>query len=275
MLSPYQLVRVFNKAKVAKGNQAAIFLSSSPITLPQNELIRLSADIHKDKGVTTTCFTAELEAGQYEVQCFNNKSAIQCCGHGMIAAAKNIFVENKLSKIIINKNITASRNIDETGNDVVKLSLPRLYSRLQIVPDWANDVINFENEKLTPNKSAISEDDDGYLLLELSSVLPLKVFREMQLDTNKICDNTKHAVVIIQFDKEKESLAMRYFAPQYGVDEDVATGSVMRFVADYIEKNYQCVQLDVTQYSSLGGYMKVNCGEEKVFITANASMETQ
>ncbi len=67
---------------------------------------------------------------------------------------------------------------------------------------------------------------------------------------------------------------MRYFAPQYGVEEDVATGSVMRFVADYIEKNYQCVQFEVTQYSSLGGYMKVNCGDENVFITANVSMET-
>lgn len=67
MQSSYQLVRVFNKAKVAEGNQAAIFLSVSPITLPQNELIRLSADIHKDKGVATTCFTAELEAGHYEI----------------------------------------------------------------------------------------------------------------------------------------------------------------------------------------------------------------
>lgn len=274
MQSSYQLVRVFNKSKVAEGNQAAIFLSAHPITLLQNELISISADIYKDEGVATTCFTSELEAGQYEVQCFNNKSEIQCCGHGMIAAAKNIFIENKLSKIVINKHIYASRNIDEAGHDVVILTLPRLAARLQMVPGWANDIIGFENKKLTPDKSAVSEYDDGYLLLELTSVLPLKVFREMQLDINKICDNTKRAVVIIQFDKEKESLAMRYFAPQYGVEEDVATGSVMRFVADYIENNYQCVQFEVTQHSSLGGYMKVNCRKENIFITANASMES-
>ncbi len=275
MQSAYQLVRVFNKTKVAEGNQAAIFLSTSPITLLQDELISISADIYEAKGIATTCFTSELSDGQYEVQCFNDKSAIQCCGHGMIAAAKNIFTKNKFSKIIINKNISASRNIDEEGREIVVLSLPRLAARLQTVPGWVCEVIGFENEKLIPAKSAVSEDDDGYLLLEFVPAVAQKVFRAMQLDLNKVCENTKRAVVVIQFDKKKESLSMRYFAPQYGVIEDIATGSVMRFVGDYIDKNYQCAQFDVNQYSTAGGYMKINCTEENVLIAANANMESE
>jgi len=275
MQSAYQLVRVFNKTKVAEGNQAAIFLSTSPTTLLQNELISISADIYEDKGIATTCFTSELSDGQYEVQCFNDKSAIQCCGHGMIAAAKNIFTKNKLSKIIINKTISASRNIDEEGCEIVVLSLPRLTARLQKVPGWMCDVIDFENEKLIPAKSAVSEHDDGYLLLEFVPEVAQRVFRAMQLDLSKVCENTKRAVVVIQFDKEKKSLSMRYFAPQYGVAEDIATGSVMRFVGDYIDKNYQCVQFDVNQYSTPGGYMKVECTAENILITANANMESE
>ena len=66
---------------------------------------------------------------------------------------------------------------------------------------------------------------------------------------------------------------MRYFAPQYGVLEDTATGSVMRFVADYIEKNYKIKHYDVSQCSAEGGFMKIDCNTETVKITANAYIE--
>ena len=273
MLSSYQLVRVFDKPNIAKGNQAAVFLEASPDTLHNNELICLSADIYKDKGIATTCFISELTSGQYEVQCFNDKTAIQCCGHGMIAAAKIIFTKNNLSTIIINENISASHNVDEAGRDVVELTLPWLPAKLQPVPVWANDVITFENKKLLPGKAAVSEKDDGYLLLEFVPVLSLEIFRGMQLDLKQVCDNTKRAVVVVQFDQKSKHLYMRYFAPQYGVPEDIATGSVMRFVGDYIEQNYQCSEFDVNQCSTLGGYMKINCKTKHIMITANASME--
>lgn len=273
MQSSYQVVRVFDKPNIAEGNQAAVFLSNGPITLLHNELISLSADVYKNIGIATTCFTSELGNSEYEVQCFNNKSVIQCCGHGMIAAAKKIFIKNNVSKIIINKDISATQRFDKSGQNVIELVLPRLLSKVQNVPDWVKGAITFEGEKRIASHSAKSKNVDGYLLLEFSPMLPTKEFHDLQIDIKKICENTKRAVVVIQFNEESKSLYMRYFAPQYGVVEDSATGSVMRFVGDYIEKKYLCDSFDVHQCSKPGGYMKVKCMASHIVIKANTSME--
>ena len=272
MRSSYQLVRVFDKPEEALGNLAIIYFDKKQSDL--NELTRLSADIVKDTSIATTCFISQADSGQYEVQCFNANNVIQCCGHGLIAAAKTIFTDSDLSSITINKNITASHDIDQQGHDVVVLTLPRLDARSQAVPEWVSGAITVAEENLLPAKAAVSSKEDGYLLLEFDPVLPLDVFRAMQLDLTRVCDNTKRAIVLLQFDKEHKHLYMRYFAPQYGVHEDSATGSVMRFVADYIEKNYQVRHFDVSQCSAQGGFMSIESKAENIMITANATIES-
>jgi len=169
----------------------------------------------------------------YDVRCFNNKNAIQCCGHGMITAAKVIFSISDSSRVTINNNIIASLNDD----GMIFLSLPRLSAQMLSPPDWLEDMLLFNDKMCLPSHAAITDKYDGYLLLELEDKLPVDVFRGLQVDLKLICDNTNRAVVLIQFDRVKQHLYTRYFAPQYGVDEDSATGSVMSFVGDYIEKN--------------------------------------
>ena len=46
---------------------------------------------------------------------------------------------------------------------------------------------------------------------------------------------------------------MRYFAPQYGVEEDIATGSAMRVLAQYWSSRFK--QLTVYQCSPQGGLL--------------------
>jgi predicted PhzF superfamily epimerase YddE/YHI9 len=270
MQMSYQLVRVFDKPEEAQGNQAMVFFENNESNL--NELIGINADLYKDNGIATKCFVSLLDSGHYKVQCFNDNKAIQCCGHGLIAAAKTIFSVTGLSSISINENVTAL-GLNEVGRNVV-LELPRLSAHSQPVADWMSDVITLASEILSPTNAAVSDEDDGYLLLEFKPALSLDVFRTMQLDLSKICENTKRAIVVVQFDQKNEHLYTRYFAPQYGVTEDSATGSVMRFVADYIEKNYQVSSFDVSQCSALGGFMSIECQDENIKITANATIES-
>lgn len=266
MESTYQLVRVFNKDNEAQGNHAAIVIADDKTKIEAS---------HKHYDATTTCFITHKANAEYEVQCFNGNQEIQCCGHGLIAAAKTIFSNQGLPTISLNENITASHTIDDAGHDVVLLSLPRLSANHKTVPKWAGKVIDFDNEKLLPSNAAVSEENDGYLLLEFEPTLSLEIFHALKLDLKKICENTQRAVVVVQFDKENQYLYMRYFAPQYGVSEDIATGSVMRFVGDYIEKKFRVDRFDVSQCSSQGGFMKVECKAENIIITANACMESE
>ena len=280
MLSAYQLVRVFAKSEKAQGNTAAIFIQESNMdqSLQLLQQAKESTTLYKQHNIATTCFISEADdknntVRHYDVKCFNGDKEIQCCGHGMIAAAKVIFANYSVSNIILNEDVTATQGDDEAGHDEVMLTLPRMSARLQDLPSWVSHILKFGEEKLAPNKAAVSEQNDGYLLLEFEPALSLKVFRTMQLDLKQVCDNTKRAIVIVQFDQENKHLMMRYFAPQYGVPEDSATGSVLRFVADYIEQRHQSTQFDVSQCSSQGGFMKVECMTEYIRITANASME--
>jgi len=259
----HQVVQVFHKDKVALGNHAVIYSEHLPD-------INTRLKLFSENNIATQCVVKSLHDELYDVRCFNNQYEIQCCGHGMIAAAKTIFYIGEKSKITINNNIYASLN----SNKTISLSLPRLSAQVASTPNWLGDMLLFNNKTYLPSMAAITNKDDGYLLLEFEDKLPVDVFRGLQVDLKLICDNTNRGIVLVQFDQANQYLYTRYFAPQYGVVEDNATGSVMRFVGDYIEKKYQCSTFEVSQCSTQGGYMKIECESEKIVISAHAKIES-
>ena len=264
----YRLIRVFSDDDGAQGNLSAIVTLKKEIT-NLNELSHVSYNIYKENNIATTCFISKVDNEHFEARCFNAALEIQCCGHGMIAAAKTIFDDIKISNVILNKNILAVNK----GNEI-EISLPRVTAKNCEVPDWANKVMTFREGYISPDQAAISDKLDGYLLLEFNPNLSLDVFSGLLLDLNMLCESTKRALVITQFDEENRCLYTRYFAPQYGVKEDSATGSVMRFVGDYIMKTYNIAEYKVSQRSKEGGFMKIKHQEQSILITASVSTES-
>lgn len=262
----YQIIRVFGDGDEVKGNLSTVVRLKKIMDF--DELSKLAHQTYKQYNVATTCFINEVDKTHYEVQCFNDDKAIQCCGHGMMAAAKTVFENLKIDNIILNQSVSALNKGSE-----IELTLPRMFSRECEVPDWANKIMTFGVGYFSPNQAAITDKLDGYLLFEFNPNLTLDVFSGLLLDLNTICESTNRAVVIIQFDEKNRHLFTRYFAPQYGVKEDSATGSVMRFVADYILKIYDISEYQVSQCSKEGGLMKINCREKDIVITANVSVE--
>ena len=272
MLAPYQLIRVFYKPGEAKGNCAAIGFKKDDIDLTP-EPTKISPEVFKETGIETCCVVSKLASEHFAVQCFNKNNAIQYCGHGMMAAAKVIFDKYGTEQVVFNRNTSAVVVNHELAGESVELTMPRVAAQLKAVPGWVHKLLKLNDEFICPVFSAVSAEKDGYLLLEFPPVLSIDNFSALQLDVKKVCDNTRRAIVIIQFDLRNKHLYMRYFAPQYGVVEDSATGSVIRFVADYIDQRYSCRNYDVSQCSSQGGFMQVACEDEKVSITARVASE--
>ena len=260
----YQIIRVFSDNDEVQGNLSTVVRLQKRMSI--DELSNLAHQAYKQSNVATTCFISEVDSTHFDVECFNDDKAIQCCGHGMIAAAKVVFENSKIVNIILNQNVSVVNKGDE-----IELTLPLLPSNGCDMPSWANKAITFDGGYLLPNQVAISDNLDGYLLLEFNPNLSLDVFSGLLLDLNMVCDSTNRAVVIIQFDEKKRHLYTRYFAPQYGVTEDSATGSVMRFVSDYIMQSYDITEYQVSQCSKEGGFMRINCREKDIVITANVS----
>lgn len=259
----HQLIRVFHKDEDIQGNSALVYFDYLPD-------INTRLKLFSANRIATHCVVNSVNDDLYNIRCFNNRYEIQCCGHGMIASAKALFALGEKSQITINNVIYASYNSDKT----ISLSLPRLSAQLVSPPGWVEDMLRFNAKMYLPAQVALSDKNDGYLLLEFEPPLAIDVFRGLQVDSRVICEHTKRAVVLVQFDQAKQHLYTRYFAPQYGMEEDSATGSVMRFVGDYIEKKYQCSTFAVSQCSAQGGYMKIECEAERIVIRADAKIES-
>ena len=262
-----QIIRVFGDSDEAQGNLSTVVRLQKIMSF--DDLSNLAHQTYKQSNVSTTCFINEVDNTHFDVQCFNDDKAIQCCGHGMIAAAKTVFENSRISSIVLNQSVLALNKGSE-----IELTLPRMFSKGCDVPDWVNKVMTFDGGYLLPNHAAISDKLDGYILLEFNPNLSLDVFSGLLLDLNTVCEKTKRAIVIIQLDEKNGHLYTRYFAPQYGVKEDSATGSVMRFVADYIMQTYSIAEYQVNQCSKEGGFMKINCRGKDIVITANVSVES-
>jgi len=267
-------ITVFAKQDFAMGNQALVLFADDFLVI--NDAV-ISAELegyfsqHKKPARLTLCFAYCSNSDNFIVRCFNKSHEIQCCGHGMIAAAKTVFHETKKSFINLNENMVAQY---EAETDTVLVKLPRLSALDKTVPVWVKEIAFIGEHPVSPVRAASSKAEDGYLLLHLQADTSLQDFSALEMDHNKICENTKQAIVIIVFYEKEKQLLMRYFAPQYGIPEDTATGSVMRFVSDYIEKHYRISRFEVIQCSAKGGYMEIDCHTDNVIIKANARIES-
>ena len=63
-----------------------------------------------------------------------------------------------------------------------------------------------------------------------------------------------------------EDIQLRYFAPQYGVDEDAATGSAMRVLASYWQQRGLGNHLQGLQRSARGGWLFSRLENARVWV---------
>lgn len=274
MNNNYQIVTVFNQDEYAEGNQALIIYDDHFSDLNDQFIMAERKQFFnntQNKSITTLCFVSLENENNINLRCFTASHKIQCCGHGMIAAAKIIFTKTKLNHVSINDEVFAQ---DDKENEKIILNLPRINSVVESIPLWTKAIFRLNRKFIEPYYVACSDEEDGYLLIELSTLLTRKDFSELEIDFDSICKNTKRAIVVIIFDENSQQLLMRYFAPQYGSAEDTATGSVMRFVADYIAAQYKHTKYRVIQCSQKGGYMEIDCNIDSVMIKANALLES-
>ena len=115
-----------------------------------------------------------------------------------------------------------------------------------------------------------SESTDGYLLLQLDDQIPIG---DIGVDLDAISRNTRQAVLLWQrSSQESNVIRTRYFAPQYGNDEDAATGSVLRVLMPHLRRVCELESVTVIQCSSSGGRMTAQRIGDSVAISGNVRL---
>lgn len=183
------------------------------------------------------------------VRCYSpTGQAIQCCGHGLLAAAYRWQTYLQTTEVSLQMNNSQVRSWHE--DDTIWLSFNRIPTSTCPVPSWVADVFPAQNP---PIAAATCGDEQRYLVLQWPDNYNLKQLAQ-PLDCLSrysqralICTSSQPSVGI-------DAIQLRYFAPQYGVPEDTATGSAMRVLASYWSPRFN--SLTAQQCSLVGGFLQ-------------------
>lgn len=184
--------------------------------------------------------------GHIAVRCFTqNHQVIQCCGHGLLCAASYWLKKKNWPQVTLVMN--GSHILAQQINGCIQLTFPSMSCHDIDVPSWGE---NFWSQQAI--KAAACGDDQSYLVLQWPDNTNL---RALTRPGERLADFSQRALICtaLQNQTSAPTLQYRYFAPQYGVAEDIATGSAMRALAAYWSP--QLTELTAWQCSPDGGWL--------------------
>jgi len=224
----------------------------------------LARNLDPPQSHVTYCLTSPAVPNKktmpdYVVQCFTpEQQSIECCGHGLLLAAWHWLVESKQSELRLVMNDSSVRAFLEGSNDELAVEGPRVCLQFSdivmtpvTVPLKLIDEIGLSKNSL-PISAAHVGDEQGYLVLQFADNTELKKLPKPKQSISKF---TQRAIIYTAAQPEHgaEAISLRYFAPQYGVDEDGATGSAMRVLARFWSARFD--KLHAIQASEAGGQL--------------------
>lgn len=192
----------------------------------------------------TQCFSWPLGERSAAVRCFTAAGKeINLCGHGLLCSA-SIWMQQWDGSGTLHMNGLSV--ICDGDSDTVWLQFQAADITPCEVPDWCEQV--FGQGAIA---AATSGSETDYLVLQWPPDSKLQL---LPRPGKQLVDHTQRAVIVTRPTRGAESaiadIHYRYFAPQYGVAEDSATGSALRILASYwaelrsdsLLKAYQCSQ---------------------------------
>lgn len=209
----------------------------------------------------TQCATWPAGRTSASVRCWTGDGRlIQCCGHGLLSAAASWRAQWPCGGELLSGG-TRIRFVYEESCTWLGFSF--LQCEPQPVPRWTADIFGSR-----PIAAARAGPESGYLVLVWPQGSDL---RELASPGSRLATKTGRAVIACCAVSEADSflgetIRLRYFAPQYGVDEDSATGSAMRILASYWAPRFSAVEVVAWQQSALGGLLRGRVDGDMVWI---------
>ena len=209
-----------------------------------------------EDGLTTLCYTWPVgNASTYRVRCYQKLAPVQCCGHGLLAAARYWFETNNSNQLLLKMSESLIAGFRE--GQLIWLRFHRISCQSCAIPLWLDKVF----DKPGVIDAALAGDEQGYLVLRWPNDFPLDSINAPPTDIERF---TQRAIICTARQITKSTpVHFRYFAPQYGVVEDQATGSAMRILADYWRQRFN--SFAALQVSREKGYFLARC-EDSEFV---------
>ena len=237
------------KQKISGGNPCLLFtLNSQSNTPPLNASTVTQCQSWPSKfknniSINVRCYAPQLHP-------------IQCCGHGLLAAAYYWLQRlecDALDLLMYNSVIKAWREQSFTW-----LRFNTIETFSCTMPTWVKELFPIKQQ---PQQAALAGNQDGYIILQWPENFDLGRLEQVGA---RLTEHTQRALICTSLQAEHNSpvVQLRYFAPQYGVDEDIATGSAVRVLAHYWSSRFS--QFIALQCSDEGAFMRARIHANQV-----------
>lgn len=237
---------VFSSPKHSlKGSSALVVIFSHGLTTSMMQRIAAKSN----HPATVFLNQKDITKPICKIRWFNKKNEIKRCGHGTLAAASSLISHfNYCPRVFISPS-----------NERFKVHIKRQNAYLKLRAIDANKT-HHENDLNAvcslPIKSTYSSATlNGYTIALFNEKNGLK---HLQVDYKQLVQTHGNAVIalnLVNKCNETGTAYFRYFAPQFGVNEDAATGSAVSVIAPLLYRLYGLNKVKLVQQSSNGALL--------------------
>ncbi len=218
-----------------------------------------------ENNLAETAFIVPVEAG-YELRWFTPASEVALCGHATLATAhvlvNHLGVESEQLHFVTRKSGTLSVVKEPDGK--LSMSFPAIVVQESTDIDLVAKAVGATPKALFAGN--YSEDEFDYMAV-LNS--PEEV-ASIETDKSEFKHlNSRGVIVTAVSDSTDCDFVSRYFAPNYGIDEDPVTGSAHCLLAPYWGGELNKNELMAHQKSSRGGVLACRLEGNRTVLTGS------
>ncbi|MBH0002382.1 MULTISPECIES: PhzF family phenazine biosynthesis protein [Pseudoalteromonas] len=210
----------------------------------------------------------EITKRHCKIRWFNQTSEIKRCGHGTLAAA-NFLIDHfdycpEVFTSMSNERFT------------IRVKKQRAQLLLKSIEPKKSELAEGELKSVfsVAIKAAYTTaDKNGYTVVlfneEFDKAVEKDDLKSVHVDFKALCALHKNAVIALSIknkDKKNAIAHFRYFAPQFGVNEDSATGSAVSVIAPLLFRLHGLNKAMLVQQSNSGALLNYEFNNAKVVI---------
>lgn len=250
----YQVDAFTNKA--FSGNPAAVCLLDAPAR--ENWMQHVASEMN----LSETAFLYKESAG-YRLRWFTPTSEVKLCGHATLASSHILYetgiepAEKKLEFYTLSGTLRAWKK-----DDYIEMAFPGIVTKPAEITDVYRKIFS-------RNIRTVSTNEEGYMIIELSSQEEIHQFRDDFQELKKLGNN----LIMITSRSEDGSpydFISRVFAPAFGIDEDPVTGSAHCALALFWKDKLNKDTFTAFQASRRSGILELRVIHEGVVLGGQA-----
>ena len=243
-----------------KGNPAAVCVLEQPLSEG------MYVDIAQEMNLSETAFVYK-EGSSYRLRWFTPTSEVDLCGHATLATAKILFEKFGVTSDILEFNTKSGvLTVKKTG-DQLEMNFPLG----KTVDDNLND--DLITQFLEDRPIAVQSSNDWCLVEVETSETVQKLIPKLSL---LLEHEKKKFIITAKSSDEAYDFVSRFFAPDFGINEDPVTGSAHCYLAHYWSNKLSKSKMIGYQASKRGGIVACEMlNNDRVILKGNCVIMTE